>query len=271
MQIDWLTVIAQIVNFLVLVWLLKRFLYQPISDAMRRREERIEERLAEARVARKEAEDEAKRLSGETAELEASKEDVLEQARQEAAELRTRLEAEIREEMETKRQVWKEHLAEERDDLVAALRHQAGQKLFKMTERILADYADSELSERVVANFAGRLKTLDPEVRRKMTEAAARSDATAIVHTGTAIDSAAKARITRAIHDVLSSQVDVDYRTEPGIVLGARLTIGDHSAEWSAMRYLDRLQAEFGEIIDAGSRPTGGDNGPDAQGRVGAA
>ena len=270
MQIDWLTVAAQIVNFLVLVWLLKRFLYKPISDAMRRREERIEERLSEAGAARKAASDQAELLARRTAELEASKANVLQQARQEAAELRTRLEAEIREEMETKRQVWKEHLAEERDDLVAVLRHQAGQKLFKMTERILADYADSELSERVVANFAGRLKTLDSDVRRKMTDAAARSNATAIVHTGTEIDSAAKARITRAIHDVLSSQVDVDYRTDPGIVLGARLTIGDHSAEWSAVRYLDRLQAEFGEIVDAGSRQIGSDGGSDAQDRIGA-
>ena len=38
MQIDWLTVAAQIVNFLVLVWLLQRFLYRPITDAMARRD-----------------------------------------------------------------------------------------------------------------------------------------------------------------------------------------------------------------------------------------
>jgi F-type H+-transporting ATPase subunit b len=45
MQIDWLTVIAQIVNFLILVWLLKRFLYHPVITAMDRREQRIAERL----------------------------------------------------------------------------------------------------------------------------------------------------------------------------------------------------------------------------------
>ena len=45
MQIDWLTVAAQIVNFLVLVWLLQRFLYRPIVSAMAERENRIETRL----------------------------------------------------------------------------------------------------------------------------------------------------------------------------------------------------------------------------------
>ncbi len=48
MAIDWITVSAQIVNFLILVWLLKHFLYQPIIRAMDRREQRVSERLNEA-------------------------------------------------------------------------------------------------------------------------------------------------------------------------------------------------------------------------------
>ena len=34
MLIDWFTVAAQVVNFLVLMWLLKRFLYKPIVYAI---------------------------------------------------------------------------------------------------------------------------------------------------------------------------------------------------------------------------------------------
>ena len=82
MQIDWLTVAAQIVNFLVLVWLLQRFLYKPITNAMRRREERIEERLSEAKSARTEAEEEAEALRRKKAELEDSKEEILDAARE---------------------------------------------------------------------------------------------------------------------------------------------------------------------------------------------
>ena len=48
MAIDWMTVSAQIVNFLLLVWLLKRFLYQPVLSAMDRREQDIAERLGAA-------------------------------------------------------------------------------------------------------------------------------------------------------------------------------------------------------------------------------
>ena len=48
MLIDWFTVGAQALNFLVLVWLLKRFLYKPILNAVDAREKRIAAELADA-------------------------------------------------------------------------------------------------------------------------------------------------------------------------------------------------------------------------------
>ena len=61
MELDWVTVSAQVVNFLVLIGLLKRFLYGPIVDAMDRRERHIAERLDEAMAREREAEGEARR------------------------------------------------------------------------------------------------------------------------------------------------------------------------------------------------------------------
>ena len=254
MQIDWLTVAAQIVNFLVLVWLLQRFLYKPVTTAMRRREDRINDRMAEARAARRQAEDEVERLKRRQAELEAQKDEILDTARQEAATLRDRLEAGIREEMDEKRAAWRDHLAEERAALAQSLRRKAGQKVLEISHRVLADYADADLSERVIAKFAERLQTLDPDIHARMSKAAAEPDAVATVSCGAAIDSASKARITRAIHRSLSSDLDVNYRQDPEMVLGVRMTIGEYSVEWSAAHYLDRLQTEMEEIMDAGSR-----------------
>ncbi|MGB5096847.1 MAG: hypothetical protein WBN82_02930, partial [Porticoccaceae bacterium] len=55
MLIDWFTVGAQVVNFLILVWLLKRFLYRPILDAIDAREKRIASELADAAAGMAEA------------------------------------------------------------------------------------------------------------------------------------------------------------------------------------------------------------------------
>lgn len=257
MQIDWLTVAAQIVNFLLLVWLLQRFLYRPITNAMRRREERIEQRLAEVRAARQDIEIEAERLKQEQAALHRREDEILETARQDADQLRARLEADIREEMEDKRQLWYDHLAEERDAFLALLRRKSGQKVLEISRKIIADYADSDLSERVIATFAQRLKSIDPDTRDRLRTAAADEGAVATVFSGVTMDSASKGRITRAIHDIVSSNLEVRYQDDPNIVLGVRLTIGDYSAEWSAERYLKRLETELQEIIDAGSRSRG--------------
>src|ERR1700679_685978 len=59
MLIDWFTVGAQALNFLILVWLLKRFLYKPILNAIDARERRIASELADADAKKKEAQKES--------------------------------------------------------------------------------------------------------------------------------------------------------------------------------------------------------------------
>src|SRR5471030_2866636 len=58
MLIDWFTVGAQALNFIILVWLLKRFLYKPILNAIDARENRIAAELANAATTRTAAETE---------------------------------------------------------------------------------------------------------------------------------------------------------------------------------------------------------------------
>lgn len=270
MQIDWLTVAAQIVNFLVLVWLLQRFLYKPITNAMRRREERIEERLEEAKSARREAEERSWNLDEERSKLEARKEEILDQARKEAEELRERLEEEVRQDMEDKRATWHRHLAEERRDIVTRLRRKAGHELLGITRRILSDYADSDLAGRVVENFIERLERLDSETRDRLSEAAKTAEGPALIQTGSAIDTASRRRITRALHDKLSSGIDVEYGEDGDMLLGVRLTIGDQTVEWSVVRYLKRLETELDEQLDAvghAGQESSGSESSEARGR----
>jgi F-type H+-transporting ATPase subunit b len=55
MLIDGFTIVAQMVNFLVLVLLLQRFLYGPVVRAMEERETRIAKAVAKSEMAEKEA------------------------------------------------------------------------------------------------------------------------------------------------------------------------------------------------------------------------
>ena len=255
MQLDWITVLAQIANFLVLVWLLRRFLYGPITRAMAQREQRIADRLAAAREARETAEGEAEKLAAERRALDDSREEVLGKARAEADALRERLEQDLRDEIAERRRAWKESLDQERAEAARAIELRAGREVIGILRDILADFADTDLSAQVAEEFVRRLETLDPEQRARLAEAARDSGAPALVECGLELPSAVHGRITRAIHETLAPGIAVDYRTSGDILLGIRLTLDGQTVEWSAGRYLARLEAALSEALEASALP----------------
>jgi len=254
MQIDWLTVTAQIANFLVLVWLLQRFLYRPIIRAMARREGRIETRLSEAKAARVEVEAEAARLRERQQALETSREEILREARREAATLRARLEEDIREEMEARRSTWRTNLDDEREAFAARLRQRAGHQVIDIVGRVLRDYVGGDVADQVAGTFADRLAALDADERDKLVRAAARADGPARVDSGMALKPDARSQITRAIHACAARDIEVEYREDADLLLGIRLTIGEQTVEWSAARFLHRLETTLDEVIEGSGR-----------------
>ena len=174
MQVDWITVAAQIANFLVLVWLLQRFLYRPITRAMARREEEIKKRLAEAKEARKDAEEEAETLRCKQTDLEGEKDQILDNARQEAQSVRARLEDDIRKDMEARREIWRTRLEEERAGFASTLQRRAGHQVIAITEQILHEYARADLAGELATGFIARLEDLEDDRRDKLAIAASR-------------------------------------------------------------------------------------------------
>src|SRR3990167_11353393 len=106
MQIDWLTVAAQVVNFLVLVWLLQRYLYRPIVKAMDDREQRIAARRREATEQKANAEQEAKEYRSQRDALERDRGTILALAREGAGEVKRALQETARHHGEERRLEW---------------------------------------------------------------------------------------------------------------------------------------------------------------------
>lgn len=251
MQIDWLTVAAQIANFLVLVWLLQRFLYRPINDAMKRREKAIADRLSEAGSAKRDAETEAENLRQSQQQVADARQQVLDDARQQAEALRQRLEQDLRAEMEARRQTWHAHLEQERDDFANTLRRQAGHQVIAITGELLQQYAQNDISGPLANGFLTRIEELDDDLREKLIRAAARTDRPAIVESSAALTPGARGQITRALHKAFDTDIDISYRQDEEVVLGVRLTLGEQTLEWSAAQHLRRLDHMLDEVIDS--------------------
>ena len=108
MQLDGFTIVAQVVNFLILVALLKRFLYAPIIRAMQAREDHIATRLDEAQSTMDEAQRQAAAYEQRMQALQQTQDDMLARAQEAAESQRGQLIEEARQEVEHLQDRWRQ-------------------------------------------------------------------------------------------------------------------------------------------------------------------
>jgi len=255
MGIDIFTLIAQIVNFVVLLVLLRAFLYRPIRRVMREREQRIADEHAAAKEAGEEAEARAEELRREREELEATRRERLAEIEGEAEELREERLAEAREEAEAARERWREALARERDDLADAVRGKAAAVLADALRRGWRELADEELEARAIEVFARRLDDLEDGQRSALAEAARGGE---LVFT-TAFEATEERReaLLAAMRESLlgeddDGEIEAGFERDPELIAGVTLRAGDLRVGWTARAQLDDLERGWAGIGEDG-------------------
>jgi len=248
MQLDWITVAAQIINFLILVWLLHRFLYGPITRAMERREARIKSRLDAAAKEKEKAEARQRDLDAAFAELEAARRDKLKAAEEDAHALRHRLEHEARDDVAEKREAWLAELNEDREEFTKRLREEVGHGFRELAEDALRALADSSLTERMADVLAARLDALSQDDIAELASEA-RREGVILIESGRDLDAGVRRRLTHAIHDALRVEADVAYEVDREGLVGVRIKAGSASVEWSIDEYLDRFAETLGHVF----------------------
>jgi F-type H+-transporting ATPase subunit b len=256
MQIDWLTVSAQIVNFLVLAWLLHRFLYGPITRAMERREQRIAQRLNDAQRMQEEAEEEARTFRADQKALDDQREQILSKARQDADMERDRLFDEARREVADQKRRWLDDLAQQRDTFVRDIRQHARANFFALARRALGDLADADLQDRMSRIFQEKLATLDEEARGRLAAAGRDTSNAAIVRSGLDLAPETQRRITRTVQDEILADALVKFERKPDLICGLELKMGGQTVAWNFDRYLETLERQTAEEIDTLPRPS---------------
>ncbi|MGA8261457.1 MAG: F0F1 ATP synthase subunit delta [Arenicellales bacterium] len=246
MQIDWITVSAQIVNFLVLVYLLQHFLYRPVIRAMDTREQRIADRLNNAEQREVEAREQIDAYRYKTEQMETNRRSLMEQYKAEAGEEKQRLLEQARNEVEDAKRQWQRQAAEEKRDFLEGLRKQTLTAVTAIARKALADLADASLEDRIVERFVRRLSQMDEATRRTF------SGSGGALHVGTAfhLEEAQRKRIREALHRQLDRERDVDFKILPDLVCGIRLGDDGHALDWSLTDYLTQITESMDSAIE---------------------
>jgi F-type H+-transporting ATPase subunit b len=254
MLIDWFTVGAQIVNFLILLVLLKVFLYDRIIAAMDQRQQRIQERLAEADEKRDEAEQEASSLQEERAQLQQAREQMMAEAKQAAEEQRRKLEEEARRTVAQQRKSWERQLKKDQQDLIRKLKISVADEVFAVTRNIMQDLADQSLEENIAERFTQRLTQLDDAQREELRKSLqGDEDPAAVVHSAFSIPERRRSQIEAKLKDIAGDSVAVRYETDADLILGIELKAAGKKVAWHAAQYLDRIEERALEAIGSGT------------------
>lgn len=255
MLIDWFTVAAQVVNFLVLVWLLKRFLYRPILNAIDAREQRIAAALTDAEAKKIEAEQERATFSQKNQSLDQARAALMSQATAEANTERLRLLDEARQESTNLRVRLRESLDVEQHNLNEALARRVLDEVLAIARKALNDLAETTLEERMIEVFLRRLPALDHQAKETLAKALKTQSDPALVRSAFALSDEHRRAIQTAVNATFSAEIPLRFEIVPALISGIELTTNGQKLAWSIADYLGSLEHAINDLPKTQSEP----------------
>lgn len=250
MQIDYFTTAAQVVNFALLVFLLKRFLYRPMLKLMEDREAAIVSSQEAAESARRKAQAEAESYRKKKEELSAEHEELLVKAKEEAKEFRADLMKKARDEIEETRMEWQRDLQRQKGEFVSDLRRYSGQELYAISRRALRDLADKDLEKQIINFFINRLDNLVEKERETVEEFLKDAEQLVTVRSAFEIPGEFQAKIRDSLAGQAGFDVRVQFEIEEDLICGIVMSAKNVEITWSIAGYLDSLEADFSRWLE---------------------
>ena len=251
MLIDWFTVGAQALNFLILVWLMKRFLYQPILDAIDARERRIAAELADAAAKQTEAKQERDDFRQRNEAFDQQRAELLDKARDEAKTDRRRLLDEAKAAADALQAQRQQMLDNDARELNQAISQRTRQEVFAIARKALGDLADTSLEERLGDVFAQRLRALDETTRAGLAAALGSTDGPVIVRSAFDLPVPQRAAIQQALEETFSVKANLKFETATNLIAGIELAANGQKVAWSIDDYLASLEQAIRDILQS--------------------
>jgi len=244
MLIDWFTVIAQIVNFLLLVALLRHFLWARLVRAIDEREARVAAKVAQAEEQARDAARQVEEVRARALEMEHRREEMIVQAKKEADTERNRMIEKAREtvrELETR---WREDLDRERAAFFRELRRRAAGEVLTVIRRALEDLASSDLQQSATHVFLEKLHSLDLATLQAM------AAEELLVRSAVELTEATRQEVRAVLGDRLRAAPRLRFECDPAMAWGMELRGNGRKIGWNPESYLDSMEESLNEALD---------------------
>lgn len=253
MLFDGFTVCAQLVNFLLLVWLLKRYLYRPILDAVEAREKLIATQLSEAETQKVAALQERRQLEVQNEQFAEQRESLLRTATGEVERERLKMLADARSEADVLRAGFATKLASDRlaweREFVERTRHE----VFAIARRALQDLADASLEAQIVRGLVKKVQELSADDKGDLQKQPHQSDHPIIVRSSLELGSQPREQIQTVLASIGQADRAVKFETTADLVCGVEILVNGHKVAWSVSDYLAQAEAALQQVSSISS------------------
>jgi len=255
MLIDWFTVGAQALNFLALVWLMKRFLYKPILQAIDTREKKIAAELEAAASQKAEAEKDRLDLQRKQTSLDDQRAALMKEATDAAAAERTRLLAAARQAADALAAKRQDALRADAQTLGQSIRGRTQEEVFAIARKALGDLATTSLEERLGEVFTRRLRETGDEDKARLAKALKANGEPALVRSAFELPEKERATIRNAVNETFAADIRLRFETSPSLVCGIELATTGMKVGWNIEEYLTSLEQSVGALLKKKAEP----------------
>ena len=243
MGINWVVFFAQIVNLFVLVWLLKKFLYRPVINAVEKRQAEIANKVNKAKEEYALAEAEHKKLSKKLKNFEATKKKKFDEATKEIDAFKSHQMSLIKDEAYKLRQKMQTDLDRQVQSLHTQIRELFADNFVTLSQKMISELSGETAFAGSLALFQKQLSNLSKTDIKKIKTSYEKQNIIFISSSETL-----SKKMQKDLAIFLSNTFDwplplkMRFETDHNLLLGIEMTVGNHSAEWHLKAYLDEYQ-----------------------------
>ncbi|MFC6671935.1 F0F1 ATP synthase subunit delta [Marinobacterium aestuariivivens] len=226
MELSVSTFLLEIINFLVLIWLLQRFFYQPLRAVIARRREGIDRQLDEARERQRQAEQLRSSFESRLSHWEQERQQAREKLQTELNREKARQETALAETLEREREKARASLERREQELKLQLEQQALRLAGRFAARLLEQSAGPELQQRLQTMLLQSLPRIPEDQRLALRERETEHPEPAEVTSAFELDGTAQEQIRQGLQPLLGRQVKCRFHEDPQLLAGLRISIG---------------------------------------------
>jgi len=231
------------------VWLMKRFLYRPILNAIDAREKRIAATLAEAAASKVAANQERENFQLKNESFDQQRSELISKASDEANAERQRLLTEAHQAVVALKTKQQDALQHEARNLGQALTRRAQDEVFAIARQTLTDLAGTSLEEQMSDVFIRRLRAWDGPAKASLAAAIKSSTEPVLVRGAFELPTAQREAIQQVVNETFSGGISLRFVVAPELIGGIELSANGQKVAWSIADYLASLEKGVGELL----------------------